>query len=40
MAKKRFKMSNKASKKLFTKTASKIHKKNVLAGLTRGGRRL
>lgn len=37
---KRSKMSNSASKKLFRKTASKTHKKNVPKTMMRGGIRL
>lgn len=38
--KKRFKMSRKKSKKLFTKTAKKVHGKNNRATPMRGGIRL
>lgn len=37
--KKRFKMSKKGSRKLFSRTAKKVHKKNGLA-VMRGGIRL
>lgn len=37
---KRHKMSPKKSKKLFTRTASKTHKKNFVSGVMRGGIRL
>lgn len=36
----KFKMNRKKSKKLFSKTASRTHKKNALSGLARGGIRL
>lgn len=37
---KRRKMNKRKSRKLFTKTASRTHKKNVLSGVKRGGIRL
>ena len=40
MAKYRKRMSSKKSKKLFSKTGARTHKKNVYAGPMRGGIRL
>lgn len=37
---KRHKMNKRKSRKLFSKTASRSHKKNTLSGLKRGGIRL
>lgn len=36
----RKKMSRKASKKIFTRTARKVHKKNLVRSVSRGGIRL
>jgi len=38
--KSRTKMAPKKSKRLFSKTASKTHKKNLVTGVMRGGIRL
>ena len=40
MAKRRKKMTRKASRRQFTKTASRTHKRNVQTGPMRGGIRL
>lgn len=41
MSRKRFKMPRKKSRKLFTKTAQKVNKKNTYSGMPmRGGIRL
>lgn len=40
MFKKRFKVSKRRSKRLFTKTARRVHKKNVHLNPMRGGIRL
>lgn len=37
---KRQKMNKRKSRKLFTKTASRTHKKNLMGGVKRGGIRL
>lgn len=37
---KRSRMSRKGSKKLFTRTASRTHRKNMVRGVKRGGIRL